>query len=146
MESLPPGWLLASVTRDGVELTDSALDASAGRTLAGVELLVTSRAASPAGRVIDTTRRPVAGGAAVVFAADAARWTYPSRFVRSAPIQADGTFRATGLPSGEFLVARVGTLANGWDAPSSLEVLRAGATPVRLAAGTPSVVTVMSAR
>jgi hypothetical protein len=135
MEGLPPGWLLASVRLGGVELADTALDSSAARTLAGVEVLVTNRAGSLSGTVIDAARQPVAGGAAIVFAADVPRWTYPSRFIRSAPIQADGTFRVAGLPPGDYLVTRVATLMGGWDAPESLESLRSRATAVRLAAG-----------
>ena len=135
IEGLPPGWMLASVRRDGVELADTALDVLGGRTLAGVEVLVSTHAGSLQGRVVDAAGRPVAGGAAIVFAADASRWRYPSRFVRSAPIQPDGTFRAPALPAGDYLVTRVPTLTSGWDAPDSLEPLRLGATAVRLAAG-----------
>jgi protocatechuate 3,4-dioxygenase beta subunit len=146
VEGLPAGWLLASVAREGVEMADAALDIPGGRTLAGVDVLATTRGGSLQGRVLDAAGRPVAGGAAIVFAADASRWTYPSRFVRSAPIQPDGTFRAPALPAGDYLVTRVATVTSGWDAPDSLEPLQSGAVAVRLVTGQLRTLTLTAAR
>jgi hypothetical protein len=102
--------------------------------------VVTDRAAALTGRLQAAEGQPASGGAAVVFSAEPSRWTYPSRFVRSAPIQPDGTFNLPSLPPGDYLVAHVGTLDNGWDAPERLEELRPSATRVSLIAGeTPTV-------
>ena len=50
----------------------------------------------------------------IVFTADASRWTYPSRFVRTASADEKGRFRITGLPPSErYLVVAADYLEDG---------------------------------
>lgn len=145
VEGLPAGWMLSAVSRGGADDPDAALDI-AGGVIGDVTVVVARQAGALAGRVVDDARRTVPRGAAIVFAADQDRWTYPSRFVRSAAIQADGTFRVLGLPPGEYLVARVASLTSAWDAPESLAPLRSGATAVAIAPGRSVTLTVRIAK
>jgi hypothetical protein len=72
----------------------------------------------------------------VVFAEDAARWTYPSRFVRSERADDRGAFRITGLPPGDYLAAAVEFLEDGdTQDPEILERLRSRAARFALAEG-----------
>jgi thiol-disulfide isomerase/thioredoxin len=135
VEGLPAGWWLQSVTHGGRDVTDEGFGSVRGGDIDAIEVRLADRAPVLAGTVVNAVRRAASGGAAIVFAAAPERWTYPSRFVRSAPVQSDGTFRVSGLPPGEYLVARVATLEAAWDAPESLLAARATATAVRLVAG-----------
>jgi hypothetical protein len=135
VEGLPAGWILSSVSQGGGDDPDAVIDVTNGRTLSDVGVLVARSAGALTGTVVDDTGAFLAGGAVLAFAADPTRWTYPSRFVRSAAVQPNGTFRVTGVPPGDYLVAHVATLKNGWDAPDSLHPLRDGATAVTVAPG-----------
>ena len=71
----------------------------------------------------------------IVFARESARWAYPSRFVRRGVVQDDGSFTVSPLPSGDYLIVGLATAEQNWDAPESLEALRAGATPLTIGPG-----------
>ena len=65
-----------------------------------------------------------------MFAADAAKWSYPSRFVRTVSADDKGRFRITGLPPSErYLVVAADYLEDGehYD-PEFLERMREPAT------------------
>ena len=50
----------------------------------------------------------------LIFPYDSARWEPPSRYVRSAAVAADGTYRITGLPAAaQYLAAAVDALEEG---------------------------------
>jgi hypothetical protein len=70
----------------------------------------------------------------VVFAADASKWSYPSRFVRTASTDETGRFRINGLPPAErYLIVAADYLDDGehYD-PEFLERMRATATEFSL--------------
>ena len=70
----------------------------------------------------------------IVFADDPAKWTYPSRFVRTTTADDKGRFRINGLPPAErYLALAVEYLEDGehYD-PEFLERLRVGAVPFML--------------
>ncbi len=134
VQDLPSGWMLKSVTRGGVDITDAPWDAMTVAASA-VEVTVTSRAGTIAGTRLNDDGEPTRGGVAVAFATDAARWSHPSRFVRRAPVQDDGTFEMSPLPAGDYLVVLLSTLPRNWDAPESLEALRPSATAVAVGEG-----------
>jgi len=133
-EDLPPGWMLKSVTRDGVDITDTPWDpmTEPGGT---IEVTVTSRAGTIAGHRVTEDGAPARGGVAIAFSRDGARWAYPSRFVRSAPVQDDGTFDFGVLPTGEYLLVLLPTMPRNWNAPESLESWRHQATALTLGEG-----------
>ncbi len=139
---LPTGWMLKSISRGGVDVTDTPVDVAGTARLDGFQVVVTNRVSEVTGTVTNANRQLVKGGAVLLFAADASRWKYPSRFVRSAPIQDNGAFRIAALPPGSYLVAPVQSLQSNWDAPELLKPLRDRATAVRLAEGERKVVTV----
>src|SRR5262249_19547523 len=76
---LPSSWVLKNTTVNGRDVTDVPLDFRTG-DIDGIELTMTTRSASLNGTVNDG-RTPVADYAVIVFAADSAKWTFPSRFV-----------------------------------------------------------------
>jgi len=70
----------------------------------------------------------------VVFAADSAKWSYPSRFVRTVSADEKGRFRINGLPAAErYLAVATDYLEDGeHNDPEFLERMRDSATPFLL--------------
>ena len=96
---------------------------------------ITARGGTLAGRVVDQAGLPVRGrGAVVVYPNDLSLAAYPSRFVKSTPIQSDGTFEIQGIPAGSYLVAAVPKLDDGWPAAEALARLGPSAVSAKLTA------------
>lgn len=131
---LPPGWALSSVEHGQLDVTDDGLEVAGGSWLRDVSIEVTGRAATIAGRVSSAGTSGVSG-AVVAFADEPGRWRHPSRFVRSAAVQPDGTFELTGVAPGTYRVAHVDVLDRNWQSPESLSALTARAESFTLAAG-----------
>jgi hypothetical protein len=94
-ESLPSGWIIKSVTANGVDVSDSAMEfRPADRISMRVEL--TDRIT----QVIGTVRsdRPISGATVVIFADEPSKWTGSSRFVKTARLTDQGQFTVSGLP------------------------------------------------
>ena len=127
--------MLTSVVAGGNDVTDTTLDLKGHETFDDLDITVTDRTASLTGTATDSAGRALSGGAVIVFAERAAEWSYPSRFVRMAPVGARGAFTVRGLLPGRYLVAPLNSLPANWDAPESLERLRALAMPLTLTAG-----------
>jgi hypothetical protein len=94
-ESLPSGWTIKSVTGNGVDVSDSAMEfRPADRISMRVEL--TDRVTQVTGTV--RSDRSVSGATVVIFPDEPSRWTGTSRFVKTARLTADGQFTISGLP------------------------------------------------
>jgi hypothetical protein len=94
-ESLPAGWSVKSITANGIDVSDAAIELRpADRVTVRVEL--TDRITQVSGTVRPT--RDVPGGTVVVFADEPSKWTTSSRFVKMAQVADDGRFTITGLP------------------------------------------------
>jgi hypothetical protein len=138
VEGLPPDWFVAAVQSDGRDVTDHPTDFASQATPLTVRL---KRGAQLAGVLTDDGGRTATTGVAVVFSTDPARWGHRSRFVKAAAVQHDGTFVVHGLPVGEYRVAAVASLPQGWEAPEVLRALEAGAVTVDVREGRRSDVT-----
>jgi len=134
-QNLPQGWMLKSVSQKGRDLTDRAIDTSGDAALDDLDVVLTSRTGQVTGTALDAAGRPLRGGAVILFAADASRWIYPSRFVQMAPIDAGGGFSVRTLLPGNYLVAAAVASPANWDAPESLDRLRSAATPTTVVDG-----------
>jgi hypothetical protein len=135
VNGLPAGFVLKSVSANGVDVTDEGVDIGADVT--GVEIAITGKPTTVTGDVTDANRKPVKDYALVIFAADARRWTAPlNRFVTAVRPNETGSFTVTALPAGDYLAAVVDSLNAGqWADPDNLERLRATATPFSLSDG-----------
>jgi hypothetical protein len=69
----------------------------------------------------------------VVFAANAAKWMHPSRFIRTVSVDDKGRFRIAGLPAERYLIVAADYLEDGeqFD-PEFLEGMRNAATEFSL--------------
>jgi hypothetical protein len=136
VEDLPDTWAVRSVFVNDVDVTDSRISIAANQE-AQARIVLTNRVTTLMGTVV--VDRVPAQANVVVFAADASKWSYPSRFVRTTPVDERGRFRITGLPPDDnYLVVAADYLEDGehYD-PEFLERVRGSAVPFSLAdAGT----------
>ncbi len=111
ISSLPSGWIVKSVTANGLDISDSAVEfRPADRVTVRVEL--TDRVTQVSGSVRPT--RDIRGGTVVVFADDPTKWTGLSRFVKTARVGDDGRFSISGLPPhNRYLAVAIDYLEQG---------------------------------
>jgi hypothetical protein len=140
VNGLPDTWAVKAITLDGVDVTDRTIDVRNGQH-AAARVVLTDRVTEVTGAVApatladatrekrDTTRYQV-----VVFPDDAAKWTYPSRYLRTVRADQQGIFIVRGLPGGErYLAVAVDHLEEGEDSdPQFLERMRDRATSFSL--------------
>ena len=133
VDGLPDGWTVKAIEADGNDVTDVPLTVNNGRS-ATVRVVLTDRVTEVRGSVIPAGAP--GGQTVLVFADDASRWTYPSRFVRAARSDEEGRFTIAGLPPERYLAVAVDYLEDGESQdPAVLERLRAGAVAFSLAEG-----------
>ncbi len=101
------GWTLKSVKVDGRVVTDSPIDFGKVERDSEIDVVVTNRASSIRGSVVDDKGMPVANATVVVFPQEEAQWDrpglWPSRFVTTNASGA-GLFDIGGLPAGSYLI------------------------------------------
>jgi hypothetical protein len=131
VEYLPDAWAVKAIVVNGSDVTDTKLTLAANEQ-ADATVVLTNRLTTLTGTV-STEGQPVSAEV-VVFAADASKWSYPSRFIRTASADDKGRFRISGLPSGErYLAVAADYLDEGehYD-PELLERMRGTATEFSL--------------
>jgi hypothetical protein len=125
----PSGWYLKTVLVNGVDVTDVGVACAPGEDLAGIEIVLSRRLASVGGTVQTNGAKPAADYTVVLFAEDAARWSPPTRFIRTAGPDQTGRFTIAGVPAERYLIAAIEYLEPGEEAnPVFLEQLRGRAT------------------
>jgi len=102
VESLPDGWGVKSIVVNGMDVTDTKIELAANQE-ADVQVVLTNRLTRVTGTV-SAEGQPMKADV-VVFAADSAKWSYPSRFVRAVSADDNGRFRISGLPPSERYLA-----------------------------------------
>jgi len=133
---LPVGYSLKSVVLDGRDITDTPLDVKGTEDVTGLQVVLTKSTTEISGTPTDAKGQPAVDYAVIVFADDAARWKYPSRFVATARPDQDGGFKISNLPPGRYLAVALEYVEEGQgEDPDYLESLRPLATMFNLAAG-----------
>ena len=130
-------WRLKTVRLDGRDVTDVPLDLRGNMEVKDVEVVLTNRVSTLTVAVQDDRGAPVSDAMVIVFADDAERWRYPSRFVTVArPTAAADPYKITTLPPGRYLAAAIpfDPQADPLD-PALLERLRPDAERVTLTDG-----------
>jgi protocatechuate 3,4-dioxygenase beta subunit len=141
-----PTWSVKQVKLDGLDLTDKPVEFGK-EDVNDFEIVLTTRNASVSGDVTDSDGKPAGNYSVVVFAADQAKWTFPSRYLALGRPNQDGRFRLSGLPPEDYLaIALPGVQGTAWQDPEWLESLRPFATPVTLSEGDAKTVQLKLAR
>ena len=135
--SAPQGWMLKSVTLNGQDITDVPMEFPAGQAFNGLQVTITNRTTGLTGRVTDARGAAITDATIVVFPADESRWTYLSRFIRTARPDQDGQFQMNGLPAlDRYLAFAVQGLEDGQaNDPEFLASIREKATSFSLSEG-----------
>jgi hypothetical protein len=130
---LPDGWTVKSITANGTDVTDTAIDVGNGQDVK-VRITLTDRITDVSGVVTPASRFPYS---VLVFPEDPARWTYPSRYIRTVQTGDDGRFRIRGLaPAERYLAVALDYLEEGeGEDPELLERLRERAASFSLSEG-----------
>jgi hypothetical protein len=111
---LPQGWALKSISLNGQDITDTAVEFPQGQTVNGMQVVLTKKITTVSGLVADSRGNPALDSTVVVFPADDRLWTFQSRFIKAARPDQDGRYRVTGLPgSTSYLVVALQGLEDG---------------------------------
>jgi hypothetical protein len=116
VEGLPDNWAVKAILLDDMDVSDRPIDLSTDRGSA-VRVVLTDRVTELSGSVTSGSFAPAGAdpdATVVIFTDDESKWTYPSRFVRSARANEDGTFQVNGLPPAlDYRVVAVDYLEDG---------------------------------
>ena len=141
VKRLPPGWMVRSVTLDGIDIDEGPLDFGSGTRQ--VEIVLTDKVSGVSGVVVDRNGRPLTNYTVVVFPPDPTRWHQESRFVLSGRSDHAGYFRLEGVPAGQYLAVAVPALPLGsLDDPAVLAMLQGSAESIRLGDGQQLIVSI----
>jgi Carboxypeptidase regulatory-like domain len=133
INGLPDDWAVSQITVDGVDVTDEPIDLK-GQT-SSARIVLTDRVTTLSGTV--QARGNSSNYSVVVFPDDMNRWSYPSRYVKTARANERGQFRINGLPPNErYSAVAVDFLEEGEEQdPQFLERLRSRAMTFSLREG-----------
>ena len=122
--TVPQGWAVKSIRRNGTDITDGTLD-FVGRDIDGIVVQLTQQLTTVAGQVSDGRGQKVTDATVVVFAEDRDRWGPNTRFVRAARPDQEGRFSIQGLPPARYLAVALDFLEAGEETdPEALERLQ----------------------
>lgn len=118
------GWVLDSIRVGGLDLTDTPL-ALNGKDIGGIEIVLTNRLTDVTGTITDTSGRPTADATVVLFADDASKWGYLTRFVAVVRPNQNGRFAQRGLPPARYVAVALDYLEPGEETnPETLKRLQ----------------------
>lgn len=108
------GWYLKAVTYDGQDITDSGMDFTPGRAYEGIQIIYSQKTTDLSGTVTDDRNKPVLDATVVIFPADAQRWTFATRFIRSIRPDTNGRYSIKSMPPlDDYLIIAVQNLEPG---------------------------------
>jgi protocatechuate 3,4-dioxygenase beta subunit len=114
---------------NGTDAADRPFDfAMKGGVYRDVEVIVSDGGATIEGHAVDNRDARVMTYAVAVFPVDRTLWYSRSRHIKGSRAAADGSFRVTGLPPGEYVVAAVSRLEFGVAELTDVDVLEQLAT------------------
>jgi hypothetical protein len=136
VENLPQQWMVKSIVVGSTDVTDGTFELRGTEQIANARIVLTDRLSEVNG-IVKARNQVAKDSSVIVFAEDAALWTFPTRYVRTSRADAQGHFTLRGLPPGtNYLVAAVDSLDEGeWQDPEFLERLREDASRVSFREG-----------
>lgn len=100
-----PAWMVASVMLGDRDVTDEALDFTAGAVYPPVTVTITDRVSSLSGTILSADGTPANDVFVVAVAADQKYWVWSSRRIKSARPDVNGKYLFPGLPAGRYRLA-----------------------------------------
>jgi hypothetical protein len=143
----PAGWAMKTITLNGQDVTDSAIDFKSGESVSDLEITLTQRLPRISGTVHGDRNAPAGDYVVVAFSPDSRKWGHQTRYVRTARPDQSGTFVMKDMPADDYLLVALEYLEPGEEGdPELLERLRRGATPVTLSEAESKTVTLKLSR
>lgn len=108
-----PGWSVRHAFREGIDLMDTPVDVAPGRVIEDVELVLTRKVTEVSGVVTDERGQPVTDVSVVVFPGDQERWTFGTRYIRTARPDTTGRYTIRLTPTDGLRAIAVRGLESG---------------------------------
>jgi hypothetical protein len=120
----PDGWAVKEVLMGGRDVADVPLDLKSGEEVGGLQIVLTDKAATVTGQVLDANNA-TADGTVLLFPDDVTKWYEGSRFVRVARPDQRGRYRIAGVLPGTYLAVAIDYVEDGiWNDPEFLDSIR----------------------
>lgn len=110
VSGLPAGWGLLSVIVKGHDVVDRTFPVVDGEEIHDVQITVTDRLATLAGRVIDAERQIAPGAAVLLLSNDRSQWIPGTRSIVLVHASQEGRFQIQGVRPGNYFVTAVDRL------------------------------------
>jgi protocatechuate 3,4-dioxygenase beta subunit len=105
--AVPEGWWLKSATVGSVDAAEEPYTFAANGPAVAMTLVFADAAPEISGRVVDERGRVVRDSFVLAFSTEPARWLTRSRYVKGRRPDANGAFRVSGLPPGDYWIVAV---------------------------------------
>ena len=131
-----PDWAIKAVYHNSQDVTDTPLEFVPGQTIEGLNIVLTRKLTELSGQIAGGRNTPDTDATVIVFSDNPDRWTFASRYIRTARPNQDGRYTLRGLPPHDYLVVAVKDVEPGQTQdPEYLESLRPQAVRVSLSEG-----------
>jgi len=129
-------WSVRAVLVGGQDTAESGVELGGGLDPAEVVVVFTDRAGQISGAVEDASGEPVGDATVIAFSTNRQLWTPQSRRIVPVRTGADGRFRFSSLPAGEYFLSAVTDVdRDEWYEPAYLDSIVPGATRVAVGEG-----------
>jgi len=134
-------WAIRAVRHNGVDVTDTGVEVTAGSDSSGVEVEFTNHVSEITGVVTDSRGEAVRDYTVLIFSQDREQWTANTRYRGVARPDQEGRFKARALPAGRYYAIAIdGVDMNESADPEFLERVYTKATTFTLTEGETKVV------
>jgi hypothetical protein len=130
VNGLPQNWMLKTVMLGGVDVTDAAVDFKALQQYKDAQIILTDKITEVNGKAAGAGSETALDYTVVIFPEDETHWVGPSRYIRSARPDQEGTFKIRAVPpNSRYLAVAVDYLEDGEaNDPGFLAEMKARAT------------------
>jgi hypothetical protein len=136
-----PNWAIRAVRHNGIDVTDSGIEVTAGGDTSGVEVEFTNHISEITGVVSDSRGEAARDYTVLIFSQDREQWTTNTRYRGIARPDQEGRFKARALPAGRYYaIALDGIDMNETADPEFLERVCTKATTFTLNDGETKVI------
>jgi hypothetical protein len=128
-----PDWMIKAVFHDSVDVSDTPIEFVPGRTVEGLNVVLTRRLTQVSGQVLGERNAPDTDATVLFFSESQDRWGVGSRYLRTARPNQDGRYTLRGLPPHDYLAVAVKDMEPGqFMDPEFLESIRSQAVRISL--------------
>ena len=131
-----PDWAIKAVYHNSQDVTDTPIEFMPGHTVEGLTVVLTRKLTVLSGQIVGERNAPDTDATVIAFSQDPDRWTFQSRYVRTARPNQDGRYTLRGLPPGDYFVVALKEVEPGRVRdPEFLESIRPHSLRISLSEG-----------